>query len=105
MLSYLLLRNFAFNDAKYKTKFLFYILSVTPTIIIGARGIILYLFCLVATPLINLFSNINYAIKPDIFAIVQTDILPDGLLFVALLPLEFLVFIFSRRKKPILSVC
>lgn len=42
MLSYLLLRNFAFNDAKYKTKFLFCLLPVTPTIIIGARGIILY---------------------------------------------------------------
>lgn len=106
MLSYLLLRNFAFNDAKYKTKFLFCLLPVTPTIIIGARGIILYFFCLVATPLIILFSNINHAIKPDIFAIVQTAIVPDGLLFVALfLPLEFLIFyLFEAQKADIIGV-
>jgi len=105
MLSYLFLRNFAFNDAKYKTKYLFYILPVTPTIIIGARGIILYLFCLVATPLIILFSNINHAIKPDIFAVVQTGILPDGLLFAALfLPFEFLIFyLFEAQKADIIG--
>lgn len=42
MLTYLLLRNFAFNDAKYKTKLLFGILPVTSATIIGARGIIIY---------------------------------------------------------------
>lgn len=106
MLSYLLLRNFAFNDAKYKTKLLFYILPVTPTTIIGARGIILYLFCMIATPLIVLISNINHAIKPDIFAVVQTHILPDGLLFVTLfLPLEFLIFyLFDAQKADIIGV-
>ncbi len=105
MLSYLLLRNFAFNDAKYKTELLFYILPVTPTTIIGARGIILYLFCLIATPLIILFSNIIHAIKPEMFAVVQTHILPDGLLFVALfLPLEFLIFnLFEAQKADIIG--
>ncbi|MFR8338823.1 MAG: hypothetical protein ACLVAW_20325 [Eisenbergiella massiliensis] len=51
MLSYLLLRNFMFNDAKYKTKLLFSILPVTPGSIIGARSVIVYLFCLAASPL------------------------------------------------------
>lgn len=105
MLSYLLLRNFAFNDAKYKTKLLFYILPVTPSIIIGARGIIVYLFCLIATPLIVLFSIINHAIKPEMFAVVQTYILPYGLLFVAVfLPLEFLIFyLFEAQKADIIG--
>jgi len=59
MLCYLILRNFMFNDAKYKTKLLFSILPVSPTVIIGARGIIIYLFCLIATPLLVLFSIVK----------------------------------------------
>jgi hypothetical protein len=53
-----------------------------------------------------LFSHINHAIKPDIFAIVQTAIVPDGLLFVALfLPLEFLIFyLFEAQKSDIIGV-
>lgn len=105
MLSYLLLRNFAFNDAKYKTKLLFSILPVTPTAIIGARGIIIYLFCLIATPLLILFSGIIHAIKPEMFAIVQMHILPYGLLLVAVfMPIEFLIFyMFETQKADIIG--
>ncbi|MCB8818034.1 ABC-2 transporter permease [Desulfosporosinus shakirovi] len=105
MLSYLLLRNFAFNDAKYKTKLLFSILPVTPTAIIGARGIIIYLFCLIATPLLILVSGITHAIKPEVFAIVQTHILPYGLLLVAVfMPIEFLIFyMFETQKADIIG--
>jgi len=105
MLSYLLLRNFAFNDEKYKTKLLFSILPVKPTAIIGARGMIIYLFCLIATPLLILFSGITHAIKPEMFAIVQTNILPYGLLLVAVfMPIEFLIFyIFEAQKADIIA--
>lgn len=100
MLSYLLLRNFAFNDAKYKTKLLFSILPVTPTAIIGARGIIIYLFCLIATPLLLLFSSITHAIKPEMFAVMQIHILPYGLLLVAVfMPIEFLIFYLLEAQK------
>jgi hypothetical protein len=105
MLSYLILRNFIFNDAKYKTKLLFSILPVTPTVIIGARGIIIYLFCLIATPLLVLFSGITNAIKPEMFAIVQMHILPYGLLLVAIfMPIEFLIFyVFEAQKADIIG--
>ncbi|MGG6311633.1 ABC-2 transporter permease [Paenibacillus macerans] len=105
MLSYLLLRNFAFNDAKYKTKLLFSILPVRSTSIIGARGIIIYLFCLIATPLLILFSNITHAIKPEMFAVVQTHILPFGLLLIAVfIPIEFLIFyMFETQKADIIG--
>jgi hypothetical protein len=105
MLSYLLLRNFAFNDAKYKTKLLFSILPVTSTTIIGARGVIIYLFCFIATPLVILFSGITHAIKPEIFAVVQMHILPYGLLLVAVfIPLEFLIFyMFETQKADIIG--
>jgi hypothetical protein len=105
MLSYLLLRNFAFNDAKYKTKLLFSILPVTPTIIIGARGIIIYLFCLVATPLLVIFSNVTHVIKPEMFAVLQSHVLPYGLLLVAtFVPLEFLIFyMFEAQKADIIG--
>ncbi len=105
MLSYLLLRNFAFNDAKYKTKLLFSILPVTSTTIIGARGIIIYLFCLIATPLLILFSSIIHAIKPEMFAVIQTNILPYGLLLVAVfIPIEFLIFyMFETQKADIIG--
>lgn len=105
MLSYLLLRNFAFNDAKYKTKLLFSILPVTPTAIIGARGIIIYLFCLIATPLLILFSSITHAIKPEMFAVMQIHILPYGLLLVAVfMPIEFLIFyMFETQKADIIG--
>lgn len=100
MLSYLLLRNFTFNDAKYKTKLLFSILPVTPTAIIGARGIIIYLFCLIATPLLILFSSITHAIKPEMFAVMQIHILPYGLLLVAVfMPIEFLIFYLLEAQK------
>jgi hypothetical protein len=105
MLSFLLLRNFTFNDAKYKTKLLFGILPVTPTAIIGARGIIIYLFCLIATPLLVLFSYITHGIKPEMFAIMQTHILPYGLLLVAVfMPIEFLIFYkFEAQKADIIG--
>ncbi|WP_246169627.1 ABC-2 transporter permease [Alkalibaculum sporogenes] len=105
MLSYLLLRNFAFNDAKYKTKLLFSILPVTSTTIIGARGIIIYLFCLISTPLLILFSIITNAIKPEMFAVIQTHILPYGLLLVAVfIPIEFLIFyMFETQKADIIG--
>jgi len=106
MLSYLLLRNFAFNDEKYKTKLLFNILPVTPTTIIGARGMIIYLFCLIASPLLILFSGITHAIKPEMFAIVQMHILPYGLLLVTVfMPIEFLIFyMFEAQKADIIGV-
>ncbi|KUO69665.1 MAG: hypothetical protein APF77_15350 [Clostridia bacterium BRH_c25] len=105
MLSYLLLRNFAFNDEKYKTKLLFSILPVTPTAIIGARGIIIYIFCLIATPLLILFSSITHAIKPEMFAVMQAHILPNGLLLVAVfMPIEFLIFyMFEAQKADIIG--
>ncbi|WP_145972697.1 ABC-2 transporter permease [Acetobacterium woodii] len=105
MLSYLLLRNFAFNDEKYQTKLLFGILPVKATTIIGARGIIIYLFCLMATPLIIFFSNVTHAIKPEMFAIVPTHILPDGLLLASVfLPIEFLIFyLFEAQKSDIIG--
>ena len=105
MLSYLIMRNFVFNDAKYKTKLLFSILPVAPTAIIGARGVIIYLFCLIATPLLVLFSGITHAIKPEMFAIVQTHILLYGLLLVAVfMPIEFLLFyVFEAQKADIIG--
>lgn len=105
MLSYLLLRNFAFNDEKYKTKLLFSILPVTPTAIIEARGMIIYIFCFIATPLVILFSSITHAIKPEMFAVIQTHILPDGLLLVAVfMPIEFLIFyMFEAQKADIIG--
>lgn len=105
LLSYLIMRNFMFNDAKYKTKLLFSILPVTPTAIIGARGSIIYLFCLITTPLLVLFSGITHAIKPEMFAVVQTHILPYGLLLVAVfLPIEFLIFyMFETQKADIIA--
>lgn len=105
MLSYLIIRNFAFNDAKYKTKLLFGILPVMPKTIIGARGAIVYLFCLVATPLLVLFSNIIHLIKPEMFAAVPLRILPCGMLFAAVfLPVEFLIFYaFETQKADIIA--
>jgi hypothetical protein len=105
MLSYLLLRNFAFNDEKYKTKLLFNILPVTPTAIIGARGMIIYLFCFIATPLLILFSTIAHAIIPEMFAILQPHILPHGLLLLAVfVPVEFLIFyMFEAQKADIIG--
>jgi hypothetical protein len=105
MLSYLILRNFTFNDAKYKTKLLFGILPVAPAAIIGVRGAIIYLFCFIATPLLVLFSGITHALKPEMFAIVQTHILPYGLLLVAVfIPIEFLIFyVFEAQKADIIG--
>lgn len=100
MLSYLIIRNFAFNDAKYKTKLLFSILPVTHGTIIGARGVIVYLFCLAATPLLIFFSKILHIIKPEMFAVVPFHIIPYGLLLAAVfLPIEFLIFCFFDTQK------
>lgn len=105
MLSYLILRNFMFNDAKYKTKLLFSILPITPGTVIGARGLIVYLFCLIASPLLILFSNITYAVKPAMFAVVQPQIMPYGLILVAVfLPIELLIFnLFEGQKADIIG--
>lgn len=105
MLSYLLLRNFAFNDAKYKTKLLFGILPITPNTVIGSRGIIVYLFCIIATPLLAMFLYITNAIKPEMFALVQPHILPYGLLLTTIfMPIEFLIFyIFETQKADIIG--
>lgn len=105
MPSYLLLRNFAYNDAKYKTKYLFGILPVTPKIIIGARGLLIYLFCLTAAPLLLLFSGIAHAIKPDLFAVINISLIPFGLLLITVfMPMEFLIFyIFEAQKADIIA--
>lgn len=100
MLSYLIIRNFAFNDAKYKTKLLFDILPITHGTIIGARGAIVYLFCLLATPLLIFFSVMIHMIKPEMFAIIPLHIVPYGLLLVAIfLPVEFFIFYFFDTQK------
>lgn len=100
MLAYLILRNFAFNDARCKTKLLFGILPVTPGGIIGARGVVVYLFCLAATPVLMLISNITHFIRPQMFAAIELSILPYGLLFAAaLLPIEFLIFNLIEAQK------
>lgn len=100
MLSYLIIRNFAFNDAKYKTKLLFSILPITHGTIIGARGAIVYLFCLVATPLLIFFSKMIHMIKPEMFAVVPLHIVPYGLLLAAIfLPIEFLIYYFFDTQK------
>ncbi|WP_310603519.1 ABC-2 transporter permease [Anaerosporobacter sp.] len=105
MLSYLIMRNFMFNDEKYKTKLLFGILPVTSNIIIGTRGVIVYLFCLIATPLLVLFSVVTHVIRPEIFAVVQVNILPHGLLLASVfMPIEFLIFqIFEAQKADIIG--
>lgn len=105
MLSYLVIRNFAFNDAKYKTKLLFDILPITPGAIIGARGAIVYLFCFIATPLLVLFSNIIHLIKPEMFAVLPIHILPYGILLASVfLPIEFLIFyLFDAQKADIIA--
>ncbi len=100
MLSYLIIRNFAFNDAKYKTKLLFSILPITHETIIGARGAIVYLFCLVATPLLIFFSKMIHMIKPEMFAVVPLHIVPYGLLLASIfLPIEFLIYYFFDTQK------
>ena len=100
MLSYLIIRNFAFNDAKYKTKLLFSILPITHGTIIGARGAIIYLFCLAATPLFIFFYQILHIFKPDMFAVVPFHIIPYGLLLATVfLPIEFLIFFFFDTQK------
>lgn len=100
MLSYLIIRNFAFNDAKYRTKLLFGILPVTNGTVIGARGAIVYLFCLLATPLLIFWSGIAHIIKPDTFAVVPFHIVPGGLLLAAIfLPTEFFIFCFFDAQK------
>jgi hypothetical protein len=105
MISYLILRNFAFNDEKYKTKLLFSILPVSSTAIIRARAIIVYVFCFIATPLLILFSNIAHALKPKMFAVMQIHILPKGLLlFAVFMPIEFLIFyMFEAQKADIIG--
>lgn len=106
MLSYLIIRNFAFNDAKYKTKLLFGILPITHGTIIGARGAIVYLFCLLATPLLIFFSKIIHIIKPETFAVIPLHIVPYGLLLAAIfLPVEFFIFsFFDAQKADIIAV-
>ena len=100
MLSYLMIRNFAFTDAKYKTKLWFSILPVTNGTIIGARGLIVYLFCLLATPLLVFFSKMIYLIRPETFAVVPLHIIPYGLLLASIfLPVEFLIFSFFDTQK------
>lgn len=105
LLAYLILRNFAFNDEKYKTKLLFSILPVTPNTILGARGMIIYLFCLIGIPIWFLFSRITHLIKPEIFAVMQPHILPHVLLmFSIFLPVEFLIFyMFEAQKADIIG--
>ena len=105
MLSYLLLRNFMFNDAKYKTKLLFSILPVTPGSIIGARSVIVYLFCLAASPLLLLFSNVTHLIRPGMFAVIQPHIVPYSLVLIAvIMPIEFLIFyVFEGQKADIVG--
>lgn len=100
MLSYLIIRNFAFNDAKYKTKLLFDILPIAQGTIIGARVTIVYLFCFLATPLLIFFSKIIHMMKPEMFAVVPLHIIPYGLLLASLfLPIEFLIFSFFDTQK------
>lgn len=105
MFCYLIIRNFAFNDAKYKTKLLFSILPVAPKTVIGTRWLIIYLFCVIATPILILFSNITHLIMPDIFAAVPIHILPYGfLLLTVFLPVEFLIFdLFDTQKADIIG--
>lgn len=105
MLSYLIIRNFAFNDAKHKTKLLFSILPITPKVIIGARGAIVYLFFFIATPLLILFSNIIHLIKPEMFTVVPIHIIPYGILLATVfLPIEFLIFyLFETQKADIIA--
>ena len=105
MLSYLLLRNFMINDAKYKTKLLFSILPVTPGSIIGARSVIVYLFCLAASPLLLLFSNVTHLIRPGMFAVIQPHIVPYSLVLIAvIMPIEFLIFyVFEGQKADIVG--
>ena len=100
ILSYLLLRNFAFNDAKCKTRLMFGILPITPEMVIVARGIIVYLFCLIATPIVIAISYITHMIRPGTFAVIEAHILPIALLFLAaLMPIEFLIFNLLEAQK------
>lgn len=105
LLPYLTMRNFAFNDAKYKTRLLFGILPIMPETLIQARGAIVYLSSLIATPFVLLFSNIIHLIKPDMFAAVSIHIVPYGLLlFSIFLPIEFLIFyLFDAQKADIIA--
>ncbi len=105
MLAYLILRNFVFNDAKYKTNLLFGILPVSTTTILKARGSIIYLFGFIATPILLLSSHILHALKPETYAIIQPSIIPYGLvLFVVFMPIEFLLFyLFEAQKADIIG--
>lgn len=100
MLTYLIIRNFAFNDAKYKTHLLFGILPITTKDLVCARGIIVYLFCLFAIPVTVLFSYIYHSIKPNLFASVPLDVLGMGVLLASVfIPLEFVVFEVMDTQK------
>ena len=105
MLSYLLLRNFMFNDAKYKTKLLFSILPVTPGSIIGARSVIVYLFCLAVSPRLLFFYKLKQNIKTGIFSVIKSHIVPYSLVLIAvIMPIEFLIFyVFEGQKADIVG--
>lgn len=105
-LAYLVFRNYAFNDEKYKTRLFFKTLPVTPKTIIGSRLLVVYLFCLIASPLIIASSNIFHAINPGLFVSISVETTLLGLLSASIIiPVECLVFyIFEAQKADIICV-
>lgn len=105
MLSYLILRNFSFNDEKYGTGLLFSILPIKLHTVFKARFIIVYLFCIISTPVLILFSYITHMIKPDLFGIMTLSIIPYGLLLGSILvAIETQIFyIFEAQKADIIA--
>ncbi len=85
MLAYLIIRNFAFNDARYKTPLLFGILPVLPKTVLAARWLVVYLFCFAAAMPLVLASHILHLLRPEWFAAIPVRILPFGLLLAAVL--------------------
>lgn len=106
MLAYLVFRNYAFNDEKYKTRLFFKTLPVTPKTIVGSRMLVVYLFCLVASPLVILSSNLFHAANPDFFIAINAETTLLGLLLASVvIPVECLVFyVFEAQKADIICV-
>jgi len=100
ILSYLLLRNFAFQDEKYKTKLFFGLLPITPKTVLSSRTFIVYLGALLATPVIFLSSLVFSTINPSLFLPLDLRLIPMGfLIFMLLMPVHLLIFNFFEAQK------
>ncbi len=100
-----IMNSFGVTDEKYKVKYLFHTLPVSPSVVVGVRWMITYGLVILVLPVAVLLSHATAVVRPEVLQPLHFSPLCNGFLLAAMIiPLCLLIYFrFSAERATIIA--